>query len=155
KGALDQPSDSESGGDSDRNKCGQIVGVLVLRNFVAEAVRQVGDHDSKEKPESRTVSLERVNHTRESQNERQRKPGKAEFAHRHSAEFSKLFSDYLRLKGEIDLILATCQMPPYFLQRTGMAPVNNGRPRSCEWQVRVDGDESANRNQCSANQPSA
>ena len=68
-GSLDQPSNANASRNRDRNKCWQIVRIFVFRNFVAESVSQIGDHDSQEKPESRTVSLESISETRESQNE--------------------------------------------------------------------------------------
>ena len=140
---LNHPSNAKASGNRDRNKCRQIVRIFVLGNFVADGVSQISDHDSQKKPESRTVSLESVNATRESQNERQRKPRKAELAQCHSAEFSKLCSYYLRLKGEIDLILPARDVPPYFLQRTRMAPVDDRRVGGCKWQVSINRNESA------------
>ena len=143
-GPSNHPTNAQTSGNRDRNKCGQIVRIFVFRNFVAEGVSQIGDHDSQEKPESRTVSLERVNEARDSQNQRQRKPRKAELAQRHSAEFSKLFSHYLRPKGEIDLILSAREVPPNFLQRTRMAPVNDRRARRRERQIGINSGQCAN-----------
>src|SRR4029079_12064674 len=140
----DQPSNAKTGGNRDRNKCGQIVRIFVLCNFVADGISQIGDHNSQKKPESGTVSLESVSEPRKSQNKRQWKPRKAEFAECHPAEFSKLFSHYFRFKGEIDLILAARQMPPYLLQRTRMAPVNDRRAGGCKRQVSINGNECGN-----------
>src|SRR6266496_5502279 len=57
-GELDQPTDAKSSGNRDRNKCRQIVRILVLRDVVAERVSQIGSGGKQEKPKSCAVPLE-------------------------------------------------------------------------------------------------
>src|SRR5439155_5980568 len=133
----------------------QIVRILVLRNFVTQVVSQIGNDDKQEKPQGCAVTLESAGDACESEDERQRQPGNAEFAQGHSAKFNKLPAHYLWRKGEIHLILPAGDVPPYFLQRTRIAPVDDRRARSCKGQVGINGNQSASRNQGGIHQPAA
>src|SRR6266446_1098532 len=86
---LDQPTDAEPGGNRDRNKRWQIVRILVLRNFVAESVSQIGNDDKQQKPESCAVFFESGSETPRRQDQGQLEPRLAEFTQGHSAKFNK------------------------------------------------------------------
>ena len=61
---LNQPVDTESGCNRDRNECRQIVRVFVLSNFVAQRVSKVGEYDQQQKPKNRVVTLVRAREPR-------------------------------------------------------------------------------------------
>ena len=95
---LDQPTDTESGTDRDGDKYGQVVRVLVFRDFVAEVVCQISDENKQQKPESCAVLPISSCETRKSKHQRQRQPRRAELAQEHPAKFNKLHSHYTRSK---------------------------------------------------------
>src|SRR5439155_24673895 len=140
---LDQPTNADPGGNRDRNKHRQIVRILVLRNFVAEVVSQIGNDDKQEKPEGCAVLFESVDEAGEGQGLRQGQPGQAEFTEGHSAEFNKLLLHYLRRKGEEHPILPASDVPPYLLQRTRIAPVDDRRAQRRKRQVGINSEWSA------------
>src|ERR1700752_318699 len=63
---LDHPTDTEPGCDRDGDKYRQVVRILVLRDFVAEVVREISEDDNQQKPESRAVLPVSSGETRES-----------------------------------------------------------------------------------------
>src|SRR5882762_4374392 len=91
--------------------------------------------------------------THKSQDERQRQPGNAEFAEQHSKESNELLSHYVWRKGQKHPILPTGDVPPDFLQRMWIAPVDQRGARRRKWQVGINKDQSANRNQRGVQQP--
>src|SRR5438128_11671370 len=62
----DQPADTETGRDREGDKYRQVVRVLVLRDFVAEVVRQISDDNEQQEPETCAVLLESSSEARKS-----------------------------------------------------------------------------------------
>src|SRR3954449_1152997 len=134
---LDKPLDTESSRNRDGNKRWQIVRVLVLSNFVAQRVSQVGEDDQQQKPKGRAVALTRAREPRPRQKQRQRQPCKAKFAQGHLTKLNELRSHSRRRKREEDPILPASDMPPNFLKRPRIAPVHRRRSRGCPRQITI------------------
>src|SRR6516162_1367113 len=121
---LDQPADTETRSERDGDKYRKVVRVLVLRDLVAEVVCEISDDNKRQEPESCSVLPKSSRETRQSKRQRRRQPRRPEFAQQHFEKYNKLRSHHRRTKRQEHPILSAGDVPPDFLERTRIAPVD-------------------------------